>query len=119
MGDTPETAVRYDVQDDVAVLTIDFPPVNALGAPVRDGMMLRLGQALADQRVRSIVLIGANDRFVAGADIREFGKPMVGASLAEINETMEPSPQPGVAAIDGERASGREGKRVAGRGKSG
>src|SRR3546814_7157730 len=89
MGDTPETAVRYDVQDDVAVLTIDFPPVNALGAPVRDGMMLRLGQALADQRVRSIVLIGANDRFVAGADIREFGKPMVGASLAEIIETME------------------------------
>lgn len=64
----PEQAVRTELRGDVAVLTIDFPPVNALGAPMREGMVLLLQQALADEAVKAIVIVGANDRFVAGAD---------------------------------------------------
>jgi 3-hydroxyacyl-CoA dehydrogenase len=103
---SPETAVRYRLLDDVALLTIDFPPVNALGAPMREGMMQRLDQALADERVKAIVLIGANDRFVAGADIREFGQPRKGPELVEIQEKMEASAKPIVCALDGHALGG-------------
>lgn len=94
-----EDAVRYEVRDEVAVLTIDFPPVNALGAPMREGMMLRLAQARDDAGVKAIVVIGANDRFVAGADIREFGKPKHGPELHKLQEVLEHSEKPVVCAI--------------------
>ena len=106
MSLTPETAVRYEVRDNVAVLTIDFPPVNALGAPMRDGTMLRLDQALANPQVQAIVLIGANDRFVAGADISEFGKPRKGVDFFDIQDKMENSLKPIVCAIDGHALGG-------------
>lgn len=106
MSLTPQTAVRYEVRDEVAIITIDFPPVNALGAPMREGMVLRLEQALADVEVKAIVVVGANDRFVAGADIREFGKPRVGPDLQTIQAIMEDSPKPVVCAIDGHALGG-------------
>lgn len=106
MSMKPEDAVRYEVRDEVAVLTIDFPPVNALGAPMREGMMLRLAQARDDAGVKAIVVIGANDRFVAGADIREFGKPKHGPELHELQEVLENSEKPVVCAIDGHALGG-------------
>lgn len=102
----PEDAVRYDVRNGVAVLTIDFPPVNALGAPMREGMVQRLAQALADPEAQAIVVVGANDRFIAGADIREFGKPRVGPDLLGIQETMQHCAKPVVVAIDGHALGG-------------
>lgn len=101
MNDTPETAVRYDVRERVAILTIDFPPVNALGAAMRDGMALRLAQAADDPLVDAIVVIGAHDRFVAGADLREFGTPPTGTPTTEVQRMMEESAKPVVIAIDG------------------
>ncbi|UZW57408.1 3-hydroxyacyl-CoA dehydrogenase NAD-binding domain-containing protein [Sphingobium sp. JS3065] len=106
MSISPEDAVRYDVRDDVALLTIDFPPVNALGAPMREGLVRRLEQAQADPAVKAIVLVGANDRFVAGADIREFGKPKVGPDLHGIQQMLEDSAKPVVCAIDGHALGG-------------
>lgn len=106
MTTQPEDAVRYEVRDGVALLTIDFPPVNAIGAPVRQGMMLRLEQALADTSAEAIVVVGANDKFIAGADIREFGKPKAPPELATVLETMERSAKPVVAAIDGHALGG-------------
>lgn len=106
MSITPETAVRYELRGDVALLTIDFPPVNALGEPMRRGMALRLDQAASDPVVKAIVIVGANDRFVAGADIREFGKPKSGPSLLDLQNRLEGSAKPVVCAIDGHALGG-------------
>ena len=103
---TPEQAVRYEVRERIAVLTIDFPPVNALGAPMRDGMVLRLKQALGDEAVDAIVVVGANDKFIAGADIREIGQPRRGADMVEIQQLMESATKPVVCAIDGHALGG-------------
>lgn len=106
MSQDPDTAVRYDLRDDVAILTIDFPPVNALGGAMKEGMVRRLGQAAADPAVKAIVVIGDNDRFVAGADIREFGKPPTGPTLIEVQDLVEFSEKPVVCAIDGHALGG-------------
>ena len=106
MSQDPDTAVRYDVRDHVAVLTINYPPVNALGAAMKEGMVRRLNQAAADPLVNAIVVIGDNDRFIAGADIREFGKPAVGPTLLEVQDLVELSEKPVVCAIDGHALGG-------------
>jgi 3-hydroxyacyl-CoA dehydrogenase len=67
--------VRFDVEGGVGVITIDNPPVNALGPGVRDGIVEALVQGEADPNVKAMVIIGAGRSFIAGADIRQFGKP--------------------------------------------
>src|SRR5579884_4230077 len=97
--------VRYTRQDDIAILTIDNPPVNALSPGVPEGMQARVEQAAVDKPVRAIVLIGAGQTFIAGADIREFGKIVAGTrprlSLLPYLRSIEDSPKPVVAAIHG------------------
>ena len=66
--------VLYSVDRDVAVLTIDNPPVNAIGPGVPEAILDGLRRAVADPAVRAVVLIGAGRTFIAGADIREFEK---------------------------------------------
>jgi 3-hydroxyacyl-CoA dehydrogenase len=103
----PEQAVSYHAAEGIATLTIDFPPVNALGAPMRDGLAMRLRQALQDETVKAIILVGAHDKFVAGADIRQFGQPPCGVHLHEIQASMDTYPKPIIAAIDGHALGGR------------
>ena len=91
---------------DIAVLTVNSPPVNALSAAVRQGIAQGIGQAAADQAVRAVVLACAGRTFIAGADITEFGKPMVGPSLHEVIRTIEGAPKPVVAAIHGTALGG-------------
>ena len=69
------TVVRLDVEDGVGVITVDNPPVNALGPGVREGIIAAVDQGVADPNVKAMVLIGAGRSFIAGADIRQFGKP--------------------------------------------
>ena len=66
--------VRYAKEDDVAVITVDNPPVNALGPGVAEGIAAALSRGEDDAQVRAIVVIGAGKTFVAGADIKEFAK---------------------------------------------
>ena len=73
---------RYETQGQVAVITLDNPPVNGLGHATRLAVTQGLDKANADPAVRAIVLTGAGKAFSGGADIREFGKP---AALAEPN----------------------------------
>src|SRR5882724_13605079 len=72
-GDKP--LVRFDVEDGVGVITIDNPPVNALAPGVRDGIVEAVEKGEADPKVKAMVMIGAGRSFIAGADIRAFGKP--------------------------------------------
>ena len=75
-------SASYELRGDVAVITLNNPPVNGLGFETRAGVADGLRRAEADPAVRAIVLTGAGRAFSGGADIREFGSPK---ALAEPN----------------------------------
>src|ERR1700733_10324175 len=91
---------------DIAVVTLNSPPVNALSANVRDGLVEGFRQAKADPGVKAIVLICDGRTFIAGADISEFGGQMKGASLFDVQKEIEESPKPVIAAIHGTALGG-------------
>ncbi|HSM96380.1 MAG TPA: 3-hydroxyacyl-CoA dehydrogenase NAD-binding domain-containing protein [Rhizomicrobium sp.] len=91
---------------DIAIVTLNSPPVNALGADVRDGLAQGFQKAIADPSVKGVVLICEGKTFIAGADISEFGKPPKGASLFEVQNIIEGSPKPVIAAIHGTALGG-------------
>jgi 3-hydroxyacyl-CoA dehydrogenase len=91
---------------DIAIVTLNSPPVNALSAAVRDGLFEAFKQAKADDSVKAIVLICEGRTFIAGADISEFGGQMKGASLFEVENGIEDSPKPVIAAIHGTALGG-------------
>jgi 3-hydroxyacyl-CoA dehydrogenase len=93
--------VAYAQQGAIAVLTVDNPPVNALSVAVRQGLIEGIKRAVADPAVAGIVLIGKGRTFIAGADIREFGKPPQAPRLTVAIAEIEASPKPVVAAIEG------------------
>ena len=93
--------VEYVRHGPVALLTIQSPPVNALGAAVRQGIGEGLSRGLDDAEVKVIVLTGSGRMFSAGADIREFGKPMKSPNLVELIDTIEGCAKPVIAALNG------------------
>jgi 3-hydroxyacyl-CoA dehydrogenase len=101
-----ETPVAYAKHGQIAVLTADNPPVNALGHAVRSGIAAGIRQAEADPEVKAIVLMCAGRTFFAGADIREFGKPQQSPSLREVHEIMTACPKIIVSAIHGTALGG-------------
>ncbi|MGA0606305.1 3-hydroxyacyl-CoA dehydrogenase NAD-binding domain-containing protein [Phenylobacterium sp. VNQ135] len=92
-------------EGDVAVVTLNSPPVNALSANVRDGLYQGFKQAI-ESDAKAIVLICDGRTFIAGADITEFGGAPKGASLPEVQGIMENSPKPVIAAIHGTALGG-------------
>jgi 3-hydroxyacyl-CoA dehydrogenase len=90
---------------DVAIVTLNSPPVNALSFNVRDGLHEGFKQAIASD-AKAIVLICEGRTFIAGADITEFGGAQRGASLPEVQAMMENSPKPVIAAIHGTALGG-------------
>lgn len=93
--------VAYRVEDGIAVLAIDNPPVNALGHAVRAGIDEALDRADSDSGVLAVVLTGAARTFSGGADITEFGKPPQKPYLPDVNRRIETMTKPVVAAIQG------------------
>ncbi|XP_061736076.1 peroxisomal bifunctional enzyme [Nerophis ophidion] len=85
----------------VGLITLQNPPVNALSAAVRQGIVDTVKRALGDPKVKSIVICGQNGIFCGGADIREFGKPMHGPPLVPMIHAIEAADKPVVAAIEG------------------
>ena len=92
---------QYQVHGDVALITLDNPPVNGLGLSTRQGIAAGMAKANADAAVKAIVITGAGKAFSGGADIKEFGKPtaMQEPNLNSVIGVLEASPKPVVAAI--------------------
>lgn len=98
--------VRYARTGRVGVITIDNPPVNALGQAVRQGLWEALESALADNQAEAIVVLGGGRTFPAGADIREFGQPIEAPDLSDVIHAFEACDKPVVAAIHGTALGG-------------
>ncbi len=94
-------AVLRSTEGRIGILTVNNPPVNALAAAVRNGIKEGVEAFGQDANIDAIVLIGGGRTFIAGADIREFGKPPSGASLNDVIATMENCPKIVVAALHG------------------
>src|SRR5437870_1017946 len=94
-------STNYEVRGNVAVITLDNPPVNGLGYETRKGVTDGLDKALADDAVKAVVITGAGKAFSGGADIREFGSPKALAepNLLRVILALEASTKPIVAAI--------------------
>ncbi|NOJ44566.1 3-hydroxyacyl-CoA dehydrogenase NAD-binding domain-containing protein [Bradyrhizobium australiense] len=101
-----DTVVKLERHDVIAVVTINNPPVNALSAAVRGGILASVNAAIADPEVKAIVLTCAGRTFIAGADITEFGKPPEPPGWDELLAVLENSPKPVVAAIHGHALGG-------------
>lgn len=97
------SVTSYTLQDNVAVITLNSPPVNGLGLALREGIKAGFEQAIADDAVEAIVIASAGKIFCGGADISEFGSPKAIASpnLNEVCNQIEESSKPVVAAING------------------
>ena len=99
--------VNLEMRGGVAVLTLNHPPVNALGAAVKRALLDHLETVLAADAVNAVVIAGAGKHFSAGADIKEFGEAASsGPSLPELIDRIEKSPKPVVAALHGTVAGG-------------
>ncbi len=95
------TQAHYAPRGDIAVITMDNPPVNGLGYDLRSGLVEALRRAQADGAIRAIVIHGAGNAFSGGADIREFNTPKALAepTLHTVIRTIEESTKPVVAAV--------------------
>jgi 3-hydroxyacyl-CoA dehydrogenase len=98
--------VTRELRGKVLLVTIDHAPVNALSADVRRGLLAAIEAADADPAVAAVLIVGAGRNFIAGADIREFGKPPVPPSLPDVCNRIEACTKPVVAAIHGAALGG-------------
>ncbi|MEM8490825.1 MAG: 3-hydroxyacyl-CoA dehydrogenase NAD-binding domain-containing protein [Pseudomonadota bacterium] len=98
-------AVTYRVDDQIGILSISNPPVNALSQKVREGIVAALRLAADDDSIATI-LICEGRTFIAGADITEFGKPPKDPALAEVLLAMEAHPKLLLSAIHGTALGG-------------
>ncbi|MFQ6551000.1 3-hydroxyacyl-CoA dehydrogenase NAD-binding domain-containing protein [Aestuariibius insulae] len=97
--------VRLDLENGIAVVTIDNPPVNALSHAVRAGLLRMIDTAEAGG-AQAIVLIGAGRDFIAGADISEFGSPPKEPYLPDLCRRIEKSSCPVIAVLHGATLGG-------------
>jgi 3-hydroxyacyl-CoA dehydrogenase len=93
--------VRLARHGEIAIATIDNPPVNALGQALRSDLARAIADAGSDPGIAAIVIAAAGRVFIAGADISEFGKPPAAPFLPDLLDAIEASPKPVVAAIQG------------------
>src|SRR5262245_9727606 len=98
--------VSGQTADGVLVITIDNPPVNTASADMRAGLFAAIKHVREAADLYAAVITGADRNFVGGADIKEFGQPMVGPVLPEVIALIETSEKPVVAAINGAALGG-------------
>jgi 3-hydroxyacyl-CoA dehydrogenase len=95
--------VKYSVQEEVAVIQLDNPPLNTFGYEQRQGVLSGIDKAAADPKVKAIIIIGSDRAFSGGADISEFGtdKMLVRPDLRELIAAIETCAKPVIAAMAG------------------
>src|SRR6185369_6201448 len=103
---TMNELVKFSNQEGIDVITVNNPPVNALSPGVPESILAAVQQAQTEDSIRALVLIGAGRTFIAGADIKEFGKITSGErkdkfSLTGLMLAMEDSTKPVICAIHG------------------
>jgi 3-hydroxyacyl-CoA dehydrogenase len=100
MPDSP--VVRLEKDGDIGVIIVNYPPVNALGPGVSEGIIECLGNAYGDPSIKAILLMGDGRSFIAGADIRGFDANRKRTPIGERTyDVMDRSDKPIVAAIPG------------------
>ena len=97
---------RLDVEGAIGIVTVAYPPVNALSRSMRQAIIDGISAAQAHPDVQAIVFICDGRTFLAGADITEFGKPPQAPSLYEAQDLIENSTKPVIAAIHGTSLGG-------------
>jgi 3-hydroxyacyl-CoA dehydrogenase len=102
------SAVDYTIDGEVALLTVNYPPVNALSLATRQGLADALDQAESDASVKAVVVLGGGSTFIAGADITEFGTPngMAEPRLHTLQKRLEACEKLTIAAIHGTALGG-------------
>ena len=100
------SVVSITREGEIAVATIDNPPVNVLSQAVRQGLWDAVSSLDADPQVRAVVLVCAGRTFIAGADVTEFGKPPTAPHLPDLVDRIEGAQKPWVAAIHGSALGG-------------
>lgn len=100
--------VSYRIEDGIAVLAIDHPPVNALALPVREGLAAGLSRAAANAAVQAVVITGTAATFSAGADVNEIasGAALTAPTLRDVQAQIESMSKPVIAAIRGHALGG-------------
>ncbi|UWR21950.1 FAD-dependent oxidoreductase [Sulfitobacter sp. S190] len=93
--------IAYETHGPVAVLRLQNPPVNALSQQVRQGLSDGMDRAEADDAVQAVLIVGDGRAFIAGADIKEFGKPLTEPNLPDLCTRIESSPKLVVASMHG------------------
>jgi len=106
MSEPHSETVTIEQTGAIALIPLDNPPVNAASHAVRSGIMAALDNLQADNTVKAIAIYGKGRTFIAGADIREFGKPPMPPSLPEICNAIEACSKPVVAVIHGTALGG-------------
>ena len=99
-------AIKYEIIENIGIITGVNPPVNALSYNVRKGLVEALKLFLKNDNIKGIILCGEGRTFFAGADISEFGKPMQSPNLNEVILEYENSNKPIVAALHGSPLGG-------------
>ncbi|MFM2281138.1 MAG: hypothetical protein RLZZ444_3369, partial [Pseudomonadota bacterium] len=94
------------LEDGIFIVTIDNPPVNAASEAVRAGLAQAASQFAADRSAKVMLIVAAGRTFVAGADIREFGKPLSGLALPDVVGRIEALDRPVICVIHGTALGG-------------
>jgi 3-hydroxyacyl-CoA dehydrogenase len=105
-GTLTSSTVRQELRGNILIVTIDHAPVNALSVDVRTGLVNAIAAAEGNTQVEVVLLVGAGKNFIAGADIREFGKTPAPPALPDVCNRIEGCRKPVIAAIHGAALGG-------------